>query len=227
MGAHLTTNNSTAILSTAMPVILPLNKKHCPRCKGNGFVSLQKINARSKGQRGEREIVKSLQEQVDSIHRLYHQEPITLQRNALQAHLGGADLHGLEGFAVEVKFCENETLGSWWAQCLRQAEKLKAVPVLIYRASFQPWTVKLRLFANTPKDMDQIEMDVTVSWEDFIVWFKDAYSERFRPDIETTPHIVDTPSLVIDQSRRPGLIPFPRQDCTCVSQPGSHCPACH
>lgn len=143
-----------------------------------------RINVRNKGQRGEREVVKLLQAVVDARRTHFHLEPIVLQRNALQAHLGGTDLHGLDGFAIEVKFCENEQLSSWWRQTLRQAEKAGGVPILLYRATRCPWSVKMRVFVNTPADRDQIEMDVEVTIEDFMSWFESAYDEKCVEELE-------------------------------------------
>lgn len=145
-----------------------------------------RINVRNKGQRGEREVVQLLQSVVDKIRGKHNLEPLVLQRNALQAHLGGADLHGLDGFAVEVKFCETECLNQWWKQCCQQADKIRStahrdavvVPVLFYRATRQAWTVKFRAFVQTPLDVNLIEMDVEVSLEDFMQWFEDAYEEQ-------------------------------------------------
>jgi hypothetical protein len=137
----------------------------------------RRINVRSKGQRGEREVVKLLQTVVDKVRAKYHLEPLVLQRNSLQAHLGGADLHGLDGFSVEVKFVEKEALPQWWRQTVRQAEDKDAVPILFYRGSHMPWSVKFRAFVNTPLDRDQIEMDLTTELEDFLAWFEEAYDE--------------------------------------------------
>lgn len=136
----------------------------------------RKINARSKGQRGEREIVDLLQEVVDTTRTRHKLEPIVLQRNTLQAHLGGCDLHGLEGFSVEVKFQEIDYNSAWWAQAVRQAGATK-IPILFYRRSRQAWTVKFRAYVNTPKDRDQIEIDITCNEVDFISWFKEALDE--------------------------------------------------
>jgi hypothetical protein len=135
------------------------------------------LNARAKGQRGEREVVKILQATVDSVRNGLGIGPITLQRNTLQAHQGGEDIHGLDGFAVEVKFCETLQLRQWWDQTLRQAAKRGAVPVLFYRKTKQAWACKVRLYANTPYDTDQVEIDAEMSLEDFLNWFEEAYKE--------------------------------------------------
>lgn len=136
-----------------------------------------KINSRSKGQRGEREVVHLLQDIVTRVRLSAHLDPLVLQRNALQAHLGGEDIHGLQGYAVEVKFQQNEQLPAWWRQCVAQADKVKALPILFYRGNGQKWKVKLRATVRTPKDTDDITMDVTVSLEEFAFWFECAYAE--------------------------------------------------
>jgi hypothetical protein len=140
-------------------------------------ITKKRINVRNKGQRGEREVIDILQTYVDDIRLRYRLQPVVLQRNTLQAHLGGTDIHGLPGFAFEVKFQENTQVSQWWLQTVRQAEKLNAIPILFYRAIRQPWIVKFRSFVNTPLDRDQIQMDLTCSLEDFLAWFQDAYDE--------------------------------------------------
>lgn len=157
---------------------LPPGKRHCPRCKGKGHVG-PKINARSKGQRGEREVISLLQPVVNRVAAAHSLTPPVLQRNALQAHLGGNDIHGLDWISFEVKYCENEQLGPWWNQTLRQAAKNEAVPVLFYRCNNAPFKVMFRAYLNTPKDRDQIEMDVVTTVEDFLSWFENALDERF------------------------------------------------
>lgn len=153
----------------------------------NDLATMQprRINVRAKGQRGEREVITILQTVVDRVRAKFGAEKIVLQRNVLQAHMGGCDLHGLVGFAVEVKFVETETLGQWWKQCLRQAEDLSktaqgvpTVPILFYRASRQPWQVKFRAFVATPLDVNQVEMDLETSLDNFLRWFEDAYEEQ-------------------------------------------------
>lgn len=150
----------------------------------------QRINVRAKGQRGERQVVQLLQAVVDKIRAKYHAEPLTLQRNALQAHLGGADLHGLQGFAVEVKHVEVEAVSQWWKQTVRQAEQLAThgtphVPVLFYRASHKPWRVKFRAYVQTPRDRDLIELDIETELADFLEWFENAYDEIMSEWVQT------------------------------------------
>lgn len=137
-------------------------------------VAKKRINSRSKGQRGEREVVDLLQVVVDRVRAKLCLDPVVIQRNALQSHLGGADLHGLDGFAVEVKFVEQLAVNQWWAQTLRQADKLKAIPVLFYRASRQAWTCKVRVPVAAPDSL--VEMAVTITVEEFLQWFELTYA---------------------------------------------------
>ena len=140
----------------------------------------KRINIRQKGQRGEREVVKLLQAVVDRVSQLRGAIAPHIQRNQLQSDDGGEDLAGLPGFAVEVKFQENESVPAWWRQACDQAAQRQAVPILFYRGSGQKWKVKFRAYVNTPKDVDQIEMDLTTSVEDFVEWFANAYAETLR-----------------------------------------------
>lgn len=88
-------------------------------------------------------------------------------------------------FSFEVKFCEELNLTSWWLQCLNQAAKQKdhkdrpATPVLFYKASRTAWSVKMRAYVQTPHEHDQVELDVTMSMEDFLPWFENALDEAF------------------------------------------------
>lgn len=202
------------------PPPCPEGRKHCPKCRGHGHVKDKAwtgAGVRNKGQRGEREVVKLLQTIVDKVTTLYGREPIVLQRNALQAHLGGEDIYGLEGFSVEVKLCENEQLNKWWDQAVRQAQARAAVPVLLYRASMQPWKVRLRAYVSTPGDMDQHEIDMNISLDSFLAWFEDAFSERYRtPVAERLERESPSPPAVTDSI-----------GCTCVSHPTAHCKLCH
>jgi hypothetical protein len=142
-----------------------------------------RINVRAKGQRGEREVVKIIQDIVSRCRARYGLDDQVIQRNALQAHLGGCDLHGLEGFAIEVKWQENENLPGWWRQAVSQAEALSKpnrvphIPILFYRRNGRPWGVKWRAYVQTPRDRDLIELDIEADLADFVEWFENAYDE--------------------------------------------------
>jgi hypothetical protein len=88
---------------------------------------------RSKGQRGEREFFGLLSEQLG----------ICVRRNVDQARNGGADGIEVPGWAVEVKRQESGFQSAWWEQAQRQAEVAHCCPALAYRASRQPWRVRV------------------------------------------------------------------------------------
>lgn len=159
-----------------LPPKLPIPAPACPAAKP--APAAKRINVRAKGQRGEREVVDILQGIVTEIRQSYRLAPVLVQRNQNQSWQGGPDLHGLDGFAIEVKYQEQDWNNAWWIQTVEQGEKFKGVPILFYRRNGAKWQVKMRVYVNTPRDMDQIEMDVTVNLEDFISWFTDAYKER-------------------------------------------------
>lgn len=127
-----------------------------------------KINIRTKGQGGEREIVKLL---TPVVIRYYPDSEIT--RNLEQSRSGGYDISGVPGFAIEVKRQEILHLKQWWAQTVKQAIISKSRPVLIYRQNRKPWRVvislhELRLSGVTQEYKHTLEM----SLDAFLLWFE-------------------------------------------------------
>jgi hypothetical protein len=125
---------------------------------------MPKINVRTKGQTGEREVIKLLQPIIDRVYDDARQYAPQLQRNTLQSDKGGFDIVGIETLAIEVKRCETLNLSDWWQQTLKQAGNRE--PVLIYRQSRKPWRVRMA------KDIDNLTMLVDVSIDDFLRWFE-------------------------------------------------------
>jgi hypothetical protein len=133
----------------------------------------KKINARSKGQRGEREIIDLLQPHLNEVSSYNQVPPPFLQRNQMQSHQGGYDIVGLPGFAFEVKRVEKDQDGAiagWWRQCCGQA-KAGEEPVLFYRRNGQAWRVML----FTRLDLDakrRYKIPSVISMPDFIFYLK-------------------------------------------------------
>jgi Holliday junction resolvase-like predicted endonuclease len=69
------------------------------------------INSRTKGRAGEQDVAKILREELG----------IEVKRNwAEQAHHGGADLVGVDGWSIEVKRSKKYSK-KWWEQSLNQS----------------------------------------------------------------------------------------------------------
>lgn len=88
---------------------------------------------RDKGGRGEREFFALLSDELGTV----------VRRNIGQARAGGADGTEVPGWAIEVKRHEGGFRQAWWDQAVAQARKAGALPALAYRASRQPWRVRL------------------------------------------------------------------------------------
>lgn len=100
---------------------------------------------RRKGQAGERELFALLSEHLGFV----------VRRNVDQARKGGADGIEVPGWAIEVKRHESGFRSEWWSQAQAQADD-KRFPALAYRASRQPWRVRVLLqdvFALASLDM--------------------------------------------------------------------------
>lgn len=110
----------------------------------------KRINSRTKGHQAEREIKNLLQDIVDKVGTTIGLDIIPeVTRNLDQTRIGGCDLIGIPGIALEVKRCETLKISNWWKQTLHQAQKLdtrvdlnrRHIPILCYRQNFQQWKV--------------------------------------------------------------------------------------
>ena len=131
------------------------------------------INARSKGQRGEREIIDLLQPHVNEVSIYNQMDPPLLQRNTLQSDQGGFDIVGLPMLAIEVKRVESDTpgaLASWWAQAVKQSTPT-AEPILIYRMNARPWLVRMYVRLKLPNGAFY-KVPGVVSMDAFIFYMK-------------------------------------------------------
>lgn len=110
---------------------------------------------RNKGIRGEREVAGLIRDWLG----------LDIRRNwQQQSAEGGADLSGVPGWAVEVKFADLFA-AAWWRQACNQGERAGAAPALIYRLTgagrgkhiLDKWRVIVRLEDLTPIDCDHDE----------------------------------------------------------------------
>ena len=90
---------------------------------------------RNKGARGERELFGILSDLLGTC----------VRRNVDQARNGGADGMEVPGWAIECKRVESGFQSAWWSQAIDQAQRAGRRPALAYRASRQPWRVRLWL----------------------------------------------------------------------------------
>ena len=129
--------------------------------------------SRSKGQRGEREIIDLLQPVVNEVYEMVLLHAPKLKRNSLQSDGGGSDIAGLPWLALEVKYQEKNdtpgTLAVWWAQTLEQAEGCRE-PVLFYRRNGSKWRVQM--YGMLCAGGHSFTVPVLVSPADFLRWFR-------------------------------------------------------
>lgn len=101
-----------------------------------------KINSRAKGAAGEREFIKELGEYLGD-------ELVSrLKRNLEQTRVGGHDILGLDGWALEVKryrTVKEADIARFWEQAVEQAERIGVNPVVAYREDFRSWRVVIHL----------------------------------------------------------------------------------
>lgn len=139
-----------------------------------------KINSRAKGAAGEREFCKELAEYLgDDL-------VAPLKRNLEQTRMGGHDIEGLEGWAIEIKryrVIKEGDINRFWTQAVDQAKRVGAEPVLAYREDFRSWRVRLPWgFGGTSGGFwsEDVEMTVEVSLKAFACIVR----EHLRSDVQ-------------------------------------------
>lgn len=128
--------------------------------------------ARAKGQRGERDAIKTLQPIVDKVYLEmgYAGENLpVLERNQMQSARGGHDIIGLDWLALEIKHQETLSINTWWSQAQRQA-KGNQIPVLMYRQNRIKWRVVMNGYI--PAGEKRIKCPVDITLEAFLLWLE-------------------------------------------------------
>lgn len=135
------------------------------------------INVRKKGQNGEREVVHLLNGIIQRVlaSQQWPEDVVNaalkcIQRNQNQSAVGGADLNGVFGLAVEIKRHETLHIEQWWKQTTEQAGRNAEHPVLLYRQNHQPW--RCITFGHAPLPGGRLS-SVRIQFEEdaFVTWF--------------------------------------------------------
>lgn len=133
------------------------------------------INVKQKGAGGEREIANALNPIVVSLLREggYPVPSVDIvQRNQNQSAVGGSDLTGTFGIAIEVKRQEQLSINTWWKQCSEAAARNNEVPVLLFRQNGKKWRCIMHGELGLPGYSAQLHARVEVEYEDFLRWFR-------------------------------------------------------
>lgn len=154
------------------------------------------INIRQKGAGGEREIADDLNGIVYSLYTdlgIAWTKPV-VQRNQNQSAVGGKDLVGTFGLAIEVKRQEALSIGTWWKQCVTSADELGEVPVLLFRQSKQKWRCIIMVQLPLPGSNNAfMKVKAEIDYEAFKSFFR-TWAQR---------QIADAPSA--EAASHPGL----------------------
>ena len=141
------------------------------------------INIRTKGRTAEQDIATDLNS-VLNVLRMKKGIPFpdkpTVQRNQNQSAVGGQDLVGTLGFAIEVKRQEQLNINTWWRQCIASAKTLGEDPVLLFRQNHQKWRCLMLAEVRT-NDSVRMTLRVEIDYQDFLALFQaraEAYLDR-------------------------------------------------
>ena len=91
--------------------------------------------SREKGQQGERQFAKALSEHLG----------YDVRRDITQVRDGGTDILDVDGWAIEVRWRKQLSLGAWWKEICGREYSEPRFPALAYRQDRQPWRVIIPL----------------------------------------------------------------------------------
>lgn len=142
------------------------------------------INKQVKGKAGEREIkdafIDCMRKQEIETGRTGVSENV--KRNTLQSDRGGDDIVGIPLLSIEVKRQEALSINTWWKQCLDNALKQKAQPVLIYRQNRKAWRVVTYVVLQQPMYANMSWVRAEMTFDDFMSWYGTLYREWLWTD---------------------------------------------
>ena len=125
------------------------------------------INIRQKGANAEREVVNMLNGLAIDARKqrglpALDKQDLPVQRNPLQAAIGGGDITNPFGFDIEVKNCAQLSINTWWKQCTASAERSGGTPVLMYKVARKGWRVVMMT------DIEDMTVIAEISKEAFL-----------------------------------------------------------
>lgn len=144
-----------------------------------------KINSRAKGAAGEREFIKELGSWIGD------ELVAPLKRNLEQTRIGGHDIVGLEGWAIEIKryrAIKEGDIARFWLQAVEQATRVSSKPVLAYREDFKSWRVRLAMGDLIPDGFylnNSVEWTAELSMEAFASIVREGHNATLLHNKET------------------------------------------
>jgi hypothetical protein len=114
------------------------------------------LNARNKGQRGEREAASLLGNWINR----------EFGRNLSQTRDGDADILAIPGLTIEVKRQETLNVSAWWRQVCRASDNRGDIPVLMWRQNRTKWQFGLPAYLLVVGATGML----TLGESDFRVW---------------------------------------------------------
>jgi hypothetical protein len=150
------------------------------------------INIRTKGATAERGIADDLNLIINMV-RLELGIPVpgkpTVQRNQQQSAVGGCDLVGTFGLAIEVKRQEALSIGTWWAQCVKSAEALDEIPVLLFRQNKSAWRCIIRVNVPMPGASSHVVTRGEIPYDVFKDYFRLIVKRELRKTVPVSANV--------------------------------------
>ena len=150
------------------------------------------MNIRQKGQQGERDVQKMLNNIIKIVHTernlpQYEPRDELFQRNQNQSAVGGSDLSCPFPLEIEVKRQEQLSINTWWKQTIESSNRTGGIPILIFKQNRKKWRIimlgNIALQPHEPNVTIEVQKQyrelsgirVEINQEQFEQWFKAYY----------------------------------------------------
>lgn len=158
------------------------------------------VHAKNKGTRGEMEVIEKLQTMLLAWYKengMARQCP-KLSRNLTQSRDGGADVVGIKGLSIEVKYQEKRFSHMWWRQCRIAATTTGTEPQLWYRANLQSW--RIRMYQLCTVGDKSIRIPVTLDLDAYEAWLRLWLGQCLKNGIDLRE--TSAPTVTRDQAKK-------------------------
>lgn len=137
--------------------------------------------AAAKGANAEREVLTAfraimvnVEAEVQAEGHVFVPRSTFAARKRLERGTSNRDLGNIPLISIEIKRREQLAVNDWWAQALRQADKGE-LPVLVYKANREPWTVVTWLAMTDPTGQIVKYVRGSLALPDFLAYYADLY----------------------------------------------------
>jgi hypothetical protein len=165
------------------PPAIPGVRRYGPRERTRSAIAK---GSSAKGANAERDVLSAFRDVMVNVEADIEAEGHTFvarssfaTRKRIEKGTSNRDLGNIPLISIEVKRREKLAVESWWEQAMRQADSGE-LPVLVYRANREPWTVLTWVACTDPLGRIVKYVRGAMSLPDFLAYYALIYREFLK-----------------------------------------------